>query len=118
MGPLEPAIYVAWAFLMMSGCYAQLCHRLAHEPNFSRPKFAWTLQRYGLAISPKRHWAHHQHEAFGINFAIASGWSNIVLNVVFRFLPGRTFWLLVFLCVSATQIVLLAILLKWLATYA
>ena len=115
MGFEESTVYVSWAFLMLGGCYAQLCHRWAHLPAHKRSRPIAILQRTGLAISPRRHWAHHQDKAFSINFSIACGWSNAFLNRVFRVLPNRRFWLVIFLSSSAVHVVPLAYFLKWLA---
>ena len=80
LGLFDRALYVAWGFLMLSGCYGQLRHRWAHQPRGARPTVARALQRKGLAINLQDRWIHHTHEKFGANFVVASGSTNLILN--------------------------------------
>ena len=112
-GLSDQSIYVAWAFLMLGGCYAQMCHRWAHQPRRSRSFVAVALQRSSLAIKPVSHFSHHNHECYGINFAIGSGWSNPLMNWIFQLVPSRVFWLLILILALFSQVFWFGLLLHW-----
>jgi hypothetical protein len=112
-------VFAAWGVLMLTGGYAMLCHRWAHQPARVRPRVASELQRVGLALDPKQHWAHHALAAspmgeFVPNFDLSFGWSNGLFNRVLKVLPSARLWLGFIVAATLTQVSALAILLHWL----
>ncbi|HTV09050.1 MAG TPA: fatty acid desaturase CarF family protein [Candidatus Aquilonibacter sp.] len=112
-------VFVTWASLMLVGGYAMICHRWAHLPPRARPAFATALQRARLALRPEVHWRHHAlavnpGPVFVPNFDLSFGWSNAVMNPVFRRLPSPRLWLIIMAALILGQVPLLTLLLRWL----
>lgn len=112
-------VFVSWASLMAAGSYAMICHRWAHLPPRVRPAFVNALQHAHLALRPEVHWRHHAlavhpGRVFVPNFDLSFGWSNAVMNPVFRRLPSPRIWLGIMAALILGQVPLLTFLLRWL----
>jgi hypothetical protein len=112
-------VFVAWAYIMLAGSYAMLCHRWAHVPPRMRPAFAGLLQKFHLALRPEAHWRHHvlaanPGGAFVPNFDLSFGWSNAFFNRVLRWVPSQRLWLAIMALLILGQVPLLATVLRWL----
>ena len=86
--------YVCWVYssglvalffnaLFFVAAHAQMIHHYSHMRNDERPKFVKFLQKVGLILPVRPHARHHvpPHEC---DFGIVNGWSNPVLNVVYK----------------------------------
>ena len=81
-----PAWLTAGALsLLMGATFAQYFHGSLHRD--SVPGFIGLMRSVGLLMSPAAHQRHH--EALQRDFATNSGWSNSLLNFVFRVLRHR-----------------------------
>jgi hypothetical protein len=71
--------------LLIGSTFAQYFHGSLHRQN--NPWFVRLMRRGGLLMTPEAHERHHQ--SLKRDFATNCGWSNSVLNVVFRRLHER-----------------------------
>lgn len=67
--------------LLVGGTFAQYFHGTLHRDN--NPWIVNAMRRVGLLMTPQAHQIHH--DTLKRDFATNSGWSNAVLNPVFRF---------------------------------
>lgn len=81
-----PGWAAAGAFsLLIGGTFAQYFHGTLHRDE--NPWIINTMRRAGLLMTPAAHQLHH--DTLQRDFATNSGWSNTLLNPVFRFAYGR-----------------------------
>jgi hypothetical protein len=71
--------------LIVGGTLAQYFHGTLHRPD--NPRIVLALRRFGLLMTPEAHALHH--ETLRRDFATNTGWSNPLVNVLFRFATNR-----------------------------
>lgn len=71
--------------LLIGGTFAQYFHGTLHRDD--NPWIIHAMRRTGLLMTPAAHQVHH--DTLKRDFATNSGWSNALLNPVFRFAYGR-----------------------------
>jgi hypothetical protein len=74
--------------LIIGGTFAQYFHGTLHRDD--NPWIVGAMRRTGLLMTPAAHQKHH--DSLQRDFATNNGWSNPLLNPVFRFLYSRN-WL-------------------------
>ena len=70
---------------MIGGTFAQYFHGTLHRQD--NPWIINAMRRVGLLMTPEAHQLHH--DTLQRDFATNSGWSNALLNPVFRFAYKR-----------------------------
>ncbi len=70
---------------LIGGTFAQYFHGTLHRDN--NPWIVNAMRRVGLLMTPQAHQLHH--DTLQRDFATNSGWSNALLNPVFRFAYGK-----------------------------
>ena len=92
-------VYQIWLGVLL--VLLQLAHRWAHMPRRMIPPAVARLQSWRLLVTPVEHLRHH-HAPYEIDFAIATGWTNSILNpAVKRLPPHRTEWAVIFVLLAA-----------------
>ena len=71
--------------LMIGGTLAQYFHGTLHRPD--NPRIVHAMRRVGLLMTPEAHALHH--ETLRRDFATNTGWSNPLVNAVFRLATAR-----------------------------
>ncbi len=71
--------------LLIGGTFAQYFHGTLHREK--NPWIIKAMRKVGLLMTPAAHQLHH--DTLKRDFATNSGWSNTLLNPVFRFAYGR-----------------------------
>ncbi|MGE4429682.1 MAG: fatty acid desaturase CarF family protein [Sphingobium sp.] len=71
--------------LLIGGTFAQYFHGTLHRDE--NPWIIHAMRRTGLLMTPAAHQVHH--DTLKRDFATNSGWSNALLNPVFRFAYGK-----------------------------
>ncbi len=71
--------------LLIGGTFAQYFHGTLHREH--NPWIVNAMRRVGLLMTPAAHQLHH--DSLQRDFATNSGWSNALLNPVFRFAYGK-----------------------------
>ena len=85
VGPL-PGWFIAGAVvLIVGGTLAQYFHGTLHRPD--NPWIVRAMRRSGLLMTPEAHALHHA--TLRQDFATNTGWSNPLVNVVFRMATKR-----------------------------
>lgn len=84
----SPYTAFGWTIFITSGMHVQLFHAAAHNTwKGTHPQvqaIARQMMAWGLILDTK---AHHQHHTdFDCNFALINGWSNVLLNPLYRYL--------------------------------
>ena len=74
--------------LILGGTFAQYFHGTLHRPD--NPLIVLAMRRVGLLMTPEAHARHH--ETLRRDFATNTGWSNPVVNLIFRIATRRR-WL-------------------------
>lgn len=77
----RPFLRVALLVCAHTGVLAQYTHAASHGRFHSNKMVRW-LQDYGIILHPDTHKIHHQQ--FDQNYAILNGWSNGLLNWIYR----------------------------------
>jgi hypothetical protein len=75
-------LVVGFVVLLAGGTLSQWFHGSLHRK--TNPAFVPVMRRLGLLITPAAHQIHH--DTLTRDFSVINGWSNPVLNVVFRLL--------------------------------
>ncbi len=88
LGKVPGWLGMGLAVLIFGGALAQYFHGALHRER--TPWFLAVPRRLGLLMSPAAHERHHA--TLDRDFATTSGWSNPLLNVIFRFLMAHR-WL-------------------------
>ena len=93
-------VYQIWLGVLL--VLLQLAHRWAHMPRRMIPPAVARLQSWRLLVTPAEHLRHH-HAPYEIDFAIATGWTNVILNPAVKRLlpPHRTEWAVIFVLLAA-----------------
>jgi sterol desaturase/sphingolipid hydroxylase (fatty acid hydroxylase superfamily) len=71
--------------LTIGGTLAQYFHGTLHRPD--NPWIVKAMRRVGLLMTPEAHALHHQ--TLRRDFATNTGWSNPLVNAIFRVATGR-----------------------------
>ncbi len=89
MGKVPGWLGVGGVFLLFGGALAQYFHGTLHreEAPWDTPWFLAVPRRLGLLMTPEAHERHHA--TLTRDFSTTSGWSNPLLNLVFRGLRSR-----------------------------
>ncbi len=74
-----------WCAFLIGGAFAQYFHGSLHRQQ--NPRFVEVLRKLGLLMTPQAHQLHH--DTLQQDFATNCGWSNPVVNRLFRALRGR-----------------------------
>lgn len=83
--PLPGWIMAGLTSFLLGGGFAQYFHGSLHRPH--NPWFVTLMRRTGLLMTPAAHQVHH--DTLQRDFATNCGWSNPVINVLFRLLRDR-----------------------------
>lgn len=78
-------LVVGFVVLLAGGTLSQWFHGSLHRQD--NPVFVPVMRRLGLLITPEAHQIHH--DTLTRDFSVINGWSNPVLNVIFRQLIKR-----------------------------
>lgn len=78
-------VMVALVVFLLGGVLSQYFHGSLHRTE--NPRFIAALRHVGLLMTPARHDVHHR--SLQQDFSTINGWSNPLLNVVFRSLRAR-----------------------------
>ena len=70
-----------YSFNMIS-TFSQILHGFSHRTKREIPLFIQILQKYGIIINTHNH--HLHHTSYNTNFSIVNGWSNNVLNILYK----------------------------------
>jgi Lipid desaturase domain len=79
--PVPGWVMAACGSLLIGGTFAQYFHGSLHRQD--NPPIIHALRRVGLLMSPQAHQLHH--DTLRQDFSTNCGWSNALLNHVFRF---------------------------------
>jgi hypothetical protein len=90
-----PSHHITWQLVLaLSGASCQIIHREAHYSNHHpdegsvRMQVNRLLQGLGLTLTPECHRVHHT-DGYHRNFGIVNGWSNTLVNEVYRLVVRR-----------------------------
>jgi hypothetical protein len=86
--PLTGWFIAGAVVLIVGGTFAQYFHGTLHRPD--NPWIVRAMRRTGLLMTPEAHALHHA--TLRQDFATNTGWSNPLVNVVFRVAANRS-WL-------------------------
>lgn len=78
-------IVAGLAALIVGGALAQYFHGTLHRAD--NPRIIHAMRRVGLLMTPEAHALHH--ETLRRDFATNTGWSNPLVNIIFRTAIGR-----------------------------
>ncbi len=86
--------------------WGQFSHRCAHEAPEKRAPWVRAFQRLGLLLRPDSHNLHHTH--YDRSFTITSGASNLILDRVYRVMPHRHAWAVIFIALTVADCIAFA----------
>lgn len=88
----------------------QFAHRLAHTAPRKRPAFGRWLEERGILIAPEKHQEHHTDH--GLSFPVLSGHTAPLVQAMLRVVPNRWAWLVLFVVLTAVDLIVLTALLR------
>jgi len=80
VGPMPGWLVFGVAILIAGGTLAQYFHGTLHRPD--NPWMVHAMRRVGLLMTPEAHALHH--DTLRRDFATNTGWSNPLVNLIFR----------------------------------
>ncbi|TCU56056.1 TMEM189-like protein [Novosphingobium sp. PhB57] len=83
--PIPGWFMAGFAAFLVGGAFAQYFHGTLHRRD--NPWFIRAMRKLGLLMSPEAHQIHH--DTLKRDFATNSGWSNPLVNRLFRFLRSQ-----------------------------
>jgi len=75
-------IFIFMYSFNMIATFSQILHGFSHRTKREIPLFIQILQNYGIIINTHKH--HLHHTSYNTNFSIVNGWSNGVLNILYK----------------------------------
>ena len=91
-------VCIMFGMKLLMGYFGQYSHRSGHAVGTCLSPLARTLQKYGLMMSTKEHWAHHQ-EPHEFNFCHI-GYCNPIIHFLRRITLNNVAWIVLFLAWS------------------
>lgn len=92
-------VFIMFGMKILMGYFGQYSHRSGHAVGSGLSPLARALQKNGLMMSTKEHWAHHQ-EPHEYNFCHI-GYCNPVIHLLRRITLNNLAWIMLFLVWTA-----------------
>lgn len=80
-GAAHKQLFIVLYTNIMMASFAQITHGFSHKRTHELPKIVHLLQKNNVLISVKEH---HIHYLMGRNYATLTGWSNPLLNKLYK----------------------------------